>query len=293
MKNASVLILSALFSFAAPTGIAKALEGWDPVKAANLMGAMDWCLSNSGISESEKGVYQVISQGADRALDHFSETGEMTKAEAMLVKDRVRDQGYYFGLQLDAAECSNLRNIAINWHPWQLVTSQDASFVVEMPNEPERDDTSGTIQGRDFDWILHETFVKPENNPLLEKEEYYFVGYTELPQDYLASQSKDEIFDAFSEHILTEMGLSELQLTSRKVSPDGVPARVISGDAYGQSAATIMYIVDNRFYVTLMVGKEQAHFERFLRSFEALDFSDTTASSSRPTSQVEAVRGLY
>ena len=80
-----------------------------------------------------------------------------------------------------------------------------------MPSWPERNDASSTIQGRSFDWILYETIAEPENNPLLEDEEYYLVGYTQLPQDYLASTSKDEIFDAFGQHIFGEMGFPELQ----------------------------------------------------------------------------------
>lgn len=303
MKKSSVLFFSALLSLGlssrtavqaetrqteiaqaeqativAQAGTDPALEGWDPVRAASIMGAMDWCISQANVSDSDKQVYGILSQGASRALDHFIATEEITDAEASLVQDRVNDQGYYMGVELTAAECTNLKNTVINWSPWQLITSREASFVVEMPSWPERNSTSSTIQGRSYDWIMYETFAEPDNNPLLENEEYYLVGYTQLPQDYLASNSEDEIFDAFGQHIFDEMGFPELQNNTSEASTDGVPTRITSGEAYGQTAATIMYIVDDRFYLTLMVGKEPIHFERFLRSFEALDFVEDTAS---------------
>ncbi|MDJ0707237.1 MAG: hypothetical protein QNJ46_28515 [Leptolyngbyaceae cyanobacterium MO_188.B28] len=305
MKKSSVLTLSALLSLGLSSGIAcqaetrqeeiaqagtgveiaqagtdPALEGWDPVRAASIMGAMDWCISQPKASDSDRQVYRILSQGASRALDHFIETEEITGAEASLVQDRVNDQGYYMGVELTAAECTNLRNTVINWSPWQLITSREASFAVEMPSWPERYATTSTIQGRSFDWVSYETIAEPDNNPLLEDEEYYLVSYTQLPQDYLASNSEDEIFDAFGQYIFDEMGFPELENNTREASTDGVPARITSGEAYGQTAATIMYIVDDRFYLTLMVGKEPLHFERFLRSFEALDFVEDTADQS-------------
>ena len=298
MKKTSVLALSVsmavgLFS----NNLAQANEGWDAVKTANVLGAADWCIANA--DNANKEVYRTLYQGTSRTLDQFIQAGDLTRTEAGLIQDRVRDQGYYLGLELDEAECTNLKNIVINWAPWQLVTSQDASFSAEMPNFPTRSDAASTIQGRNFDWILHETFVKPEDSPLLEKEEYYMVGYAKLPQDYLANNSQDEIFDAFGKHIFEKMGFPELQNNEQEITPDGVPARLASGDAYGQSAATIMYIVDDRFYLTLMVGKERGHFERFFRSFEALDFGAVAAETPnnvpvRVTGATAApVRGLF
>ncbi len=283
MKRSSILILSTVFSLSLISGEAvrgqdtQNLQGWDPVKASNIIGAIDWCMTNSNASKSDRQIYQVFSQSASRILDRFIESDEITQAEASLVQDRVKNQGYYLGLELNAAECNNLKNLVVNWTPWQLVTSQDASFVVEMPSTPAREDTVSTIQNRKFDWILFETFIDSSSNPLLENPEYYLVGYTLLPQDYLASNSKDEIFDAFGKYILDEMGFPELKSSEREVTTDKVPARIISGDAYGQSTVIVMYIVDNRFYLNLMVGEQEAHFKRFFRSFEALDFSNKKA----------------
>ena len=248
------------------------IQGWDSVKVANIMGAVEWCMDQPETTTADQTLYNLLSQGASRALEQFVETEEMTFAEANLIKDRVVDQGYYLGLELTSSECTNLRNTVITWSPWQLVTSREAAFSVEMPAWPTRDTPSATIQGRKFDWLFYETLAEPDNNPLLEKEEYYLVGYTTLPQDYLASTSEDEIFTAFGEHIFNEMGFPELQNNSREVTPDGVSARITSGDAYGQTAATVMYIVDDRFYLNLMVGTQPLNFERFFRSFEALDF---------------------
>ncbi len=291
-RSSSVFVLSALLSLglsssaiaqeeSAPEEIISeedisAPEGWDPVKAANIMGAMDWCMANG--EESDQAVYTTLAQGASRALDHFVDTGDITYAEASLIQSRVLEQGYYLGLELTAAECTNLRNIVINWHPWQLVTSREASFVVEMPSWPQREDTVRLIQGRGFEWTLYDAIVEPDNNPLLEDEEYYLVGYTRLPEDYLGSTSEDEIFEMFGQYISNKLGLPELPDSTSEVTPDGDPVRITTGEAYGQSVATVMYIVDDRFYLNLMVGKEPLHFQRFFRSFEALDFVEETAS---------------
>lgn len=298
MKKISIFALSASIAFSLfPNGSAQANEGWDAVKTANVLGAADWCIANA--DNSDKEIYRTLYQGVSRTLEQFIQAGDLTREETGLIQDRVRDQGYYLGLELDEAECTNLKNVVINWAPWQLVTSLDANFSAEMPNFPTRSDTTSTIQGRDFDWILHETFVKPEDSPLLEKAEYYMVGYAKLPQDYLATRSQDEIFDAFGKHIFEKMGFPELQNNEQEITPDGVPARLTSGDAYGQSAATIMYIVDDRFYLTLMVGQERANFERFLRSFEALDFiSEATEATPNSPFQVTGatsapVRALF
>lgn len=287
MKSPSVLVLSALISLGLGSGVivqeasaqeetTSISEGWDPVKAANIMGAMDWCMANG--NKSDQAIYSTLAQGASRALDHFVNTGDATYAEASLIQNRVIDQGYYLGLELTAAECTNLKNTVINWHPWQLVTSREASFVVEMPSWPQREDTVNSIQGRDFGWVLYDAIVEPDNNPLLEDAEYYLVGYTQLPQDYLESTSEDEIFESFGQYISDEIGLPEFPDATSDVTPDGDPVRITTGEAYGQSVATVMYIVDDRFYVNLMVGQEPLHFQRFFRSFEALDFVEETAS---------------
>ncbi len=291
MKRSSVLVLSALLCLGFSSGaIAQEdpapeetiseedisiSEGWDPVKAASIMGAMDWCMANG--NESDQAIYSTLAQGASRAIDHFVGTDDITYAEASLIQSRVFDQGYYLGLELTTAECTNLRNTVLNWHPWQLVTSREASFVVEMPSWPQREDSVSLIQGRGFNWTLYDAIIEPDNNPLLEDEEYYLVGYTRLPQDYLESTGEDEIFEMFGRHIFNKMGLPELPDSTSEVTPDGDPVRITTGEAYGQSVATAMYIVDDRFYLNLMVGKELLHFQRFFRSFEALDFVEETA----------------
>lgn len=125
---------------------------------------------------------------------------------------------------------------------------------------------------------MFEAFIDSSDNPLLENPEYYLVGYTLLPQDYLASNIQDEIFDIFWKYIVDSMGFPELKNSEREVTTDNVPARIISGEAYGQSAAIVTYIVDNKFYLNLMVGEQETHFKQFFRSFEALDFSGNKAS---------------
>lgn len=285
IKKYSTLILSTLFSLSLVSAKPVTaqddpnLEGWDPVKVSNIMGAIDWCMNNANPNQSDQQVYRVFSQATSSILDGFVKTDEITQAESRLIQDRVKNQGYYLGLELNTQECNNLKNLVVNWNPWQLVTSQDASFVVEMPSTPAREDTISMIANQEFAWILYETFIDSNDNPLLENPEYYLVGYTQLPSQYLASNNQSKIFDTFGKYILDQMGFPELKNSEREVSTDGVPARIITGEAYGQSTAIVMYIVDNRFYLNLMVGEQEANFKRFFRSFEALDFSGQNRAS--------------
>lgn len=97
------------------------------------------------------------------------------------------------------------------------------------------------------------------------------LAYADLSADYIANNSQDAIFNSVSKYIFEQMGLSELKEEEADATTDGIPLKIFSGDGYGQSVATIMYIVDQRFYFNLIVATEEEHFQRFLRSFEVLD----------------------
>ncbi len=258
--------------------VAQAQKGWDGVKAAHVIGAADWCAENANENDMDKERYQSISQGASRILDNFIKTGEVTRGEALLIKQRNRDNGNYLGRTLNTTECFILKNTVANFNPWELVTSRQGRFAVEMPGQPSRQDTTNEIQGRKFNWIMYESSVEPKDNLLLEKGEYYLVAYTDLPPDYATKNSKDTIFDNLGRFIFKEMGLPELKNVEREVTLDGVTARLASGEGYTQSVATVMYIVDQRFYLNLIVSKDRSHFVRFIRSFEALDLTKKSAN---------------
>lgn len=279
MNKLSVLTVSTLISLSLfPEQIMHAQTGWDPIKAAHVMGAADWCGNNA---KSNKPTYQSLSKGASRILKQFIETGKITRSETDLVTARIQEQGYYLGRKLSDTECTNLSSIVTNVRPWELITSAEERFVIEMPDQPTRKETANEIQGQQFRWVEYEALLEPAANLLLEKSEYYLVAYTKMPKAYASSKNKDEIFDAFSQFIFQEMGLPELKKSEREITPDGVTARLASGDGYGQSVTTVMYIVDDRFYLTLIVSQKPEHFERFLRSFEILDFTDQAASTSK------------
>ncbi|NEP01819.1 MAG: hypothetical protein F6K58_24815 [Symploca sp. SIO2E9] len=242
-------------------------NAWDALEAAHVIGAMDWCTDNT----PQNPAYQSLRDKASGLLDDFIASEDITSGEAFLVQQRAKEQGRALGIELNQQVCANLESTVVESPSWEMVTSVEGDFTIELPGIPEIDETVDNIEGTEFNWTTYESAVKAESNPRLEKGEFYMLAYADLPADYIANNSQDAIFKSVSKYIFEQMGLSELKEEEADATTDGIPLKIFSGDGYGQSVATIMYIVDQRFYFNLVVATEEEHFQRFLRSFEVLD----------------------
>lgn len=169
--------------------------------------------------------------------------------------------------------CSPLLSMA---KPWESVTSTEASFTVMMPSKPQQEESSNEIQEQTFTWLTYESLLQPKDHPDLEKEEFYMVAYTQLPTSYRANNTDEQIFNAFGQYIYQKMGLPQLKDGEQNTSSNNKAARLASGEGYGQSVATVMHIVGDRFYLNVVVYQNPERRDRFLNSFEILDVVDVT-----------------
>lgn len=138
-------------------------NGWDALEAAHVIGAMDWCIDNT----PQNPTYQSLRDKASGLLDDFIASEDITSGEAFLVQQRAKEQGRTLGIELNQQVCANLESTVVESPSWEMVTSVEGDFTIELPGIPEIEETVDNIEGTEFNSTTYESAVKADSNPRL------------------------------------------------------------------------------------------------------------------------------
>jgi hypothetical protein len=151
--------------------------------------------------------------------------------------------------------------------PWQLFSSTPGKYVVDLPGTPEEKTGTSTVLGRELLWHLNEVTI-----PAIDEAdlfEYYLVAYIDIPRGLRYEYSQRELLDSVVTTVVNDIQNEQLNATleTETIAYQGLPARLLTGQGFGQYFATILSVTSDRIYLLLAIDDDQANFEHFYNSF--------------------------
>jgi hypothetical protein len=151
--------------------------------------------------------------------------------------------------------------------PWQFFSSTAGQYIVDLPGTPEAQTSTSTLLDRELTWHMSGITVPAVDEADL--FEYYLVAYINIPRSLRYEYSQKEMLDAATAMVLDNVQDEQLSQTLEieEIAYWGMPARLLTGEGFGQSVAMILSTTGDRLYLLLAIDDDLANFEHFFNSF--------------------------
>jgi len=150
--------------------------------------------------------------------------------------------------------------------PWQVVTSTEGKYVVDLPGTPTEQTSTSTLLERDLRWHMGAVTLPAMNDTDL--FEYYLVAYADVPRSLRYEFSQRELLEAAAASIVNDIHDQQLNdtLVIEEIAFQGLPAQLLTAQGLGQYLVATLSLTGDRFYLLLAIDDDQANFEHFFNS---------------------------
>lgn len=151
--------------------------------------------------------------------------------------------------------------------PWQFFSSTPGQYIVDLPGTPEEQTSTSTLLDRELTWHMSGVTVSAVGEADL--FEYYLVAYIDIPRGLRYEYSQQELLDAATAMVLDDVQDEQLSetLEIEEIAYWGMPARLLTGEGFGQYVVMNLSTTGDRLYLLLAVDDDLANFEHFFNSF--------------------------
>jgi hypothetical protein len=153
---------------------------------------------------------------------------------------------------------------------WQMFSSTPGKYVVDLPGTPTKDAGTSSLLERELSWQVNGVTVPAVNEADL--FEYYLVAYGDIPRRLRYDYSQKELLDSVVTSVVNDIQDEQLKntLKTEAIAFQGLPARLLTGQAFGQYFVAILSVTGDRVYLLLAIDDDLDNFEHFYNSFSLI-----------------------
>jgi len=151
--------------------------------------------------------------------------------------------------------------------PWEMFSPTVGKYVIDLPGNPEKQTGTSMILERELEWNVNSVLVSAIDE--VDLFEFYLVAYLDIPRKLRYEFSQKELLDATVTSIVNDVEDEQLQATLaiEEIAFQGLPARLLTGEGFGQYFVATVSMTGDRVYLLLGIDDDAVNFERFYNSF--------------------------